>query len=135
MELQPKQQQKDKTKQNKTKQKDDNNLQINLQEDIYYICFKKTLVLTKKQLFVREGYLQWFATRTHQSATKEMAILQEYNINVQFIITHWPDTINKGMSQGVIITKVNHHKTNLVIKMDLKITFNNLKNSVMRIAW
>jgi len=58
MELQPKQQQKDKTKQNKTKQKDDNNLQINLQEDIYYICFKKTLVLTKKQLFVREGYLQ-----------------------------------------------------------------------------
>jgi len=33
------------TRQNKTK--DDNNL---LQEDIYYICYKSPLVLTKKQL-------------------------------------------------------------------------------------
>jgi len=113
-------------------QKDDNDL---LQEDIYYICFKSPLVLTKNSCYYFVIHLQWFATKTHQSATKETEIVQEHNIDVQFIITHWLATINKGMSQGVIITKVNHHRTILVMKMDLKIKFDNLKNSVMRIDW
>jgi len=109
---------------NKTKQKDivmqkdDNDL---LQEDIYYICFKRALVLTKNSYcYYFVIYLQWFATRTHQSATKETEILQEHNIDVQFIITHWLAIINKGMYQGVIITKLNRHRIIWVIKMDLK---------------